>query len=113
MRQETKMKHALQKPVDGKPKKRASINPESAGQKQLQDFVTANTKRFFEILEVPCTFLEKDAEEWNDDESYANARDIAYGLKEKLKIWAADHIMDVALGIRILILIFSKECKRK
>ncbi|CAI9721856.1 Hypothetical predicted protein [Octopus vulgaris] len=80
------MKHALQKPVDGKPSKRAPINPKSTGQKQLQDFVTANTKRFFEILEVPCTFLEKDAEEWNDDESYANARYIAYGLK----VWKTD-----------------------
>lgn len=75
------MKRALQKPVDSKPSKRASMNPESAGQKQLQDFVTANTKRFFETLGLPCTFLEKDAEEWNDDESYVNARDIVNGLK--------------------------------
>lgn len=75
------MKRTLQKPVDSKQSKRASINLKSAGQKQLQDFVTANTKRFFEILRLPCTFLETDAEEWNDDDSYVNARDVVYGLK--------------------------------
>lgn len=75
------MKRALQKPIDSKPRKRASINLASAGRKQPQDFVTANTNRFFEILGLPCTYHEKDAEKWNDDESCVNARDITYGLK--------------------------------
>lgn len=59
----TKMKNALQEQVNSKPSKRASINPESTGQKQLQDFVIANSKRFFETLDVACSFLEGDAEE--------------------------------------------------
>lgn len=76
-----KMRHAVLKSADPKPSKRPSINAEMVGERQLEDFVTTNTKHFFEILELPYTFLEKDAEKWDEEESYVNASDIVQGLR--------------------------------
>lgn len=44
-------------------------------EKELYHFVSSNTKRFFEIMNLPTSFLQKNVEFWSDDPEYKAAKD--------------------------------------
>ena len=42
----------------------------------LCDFATSRTKRFFDILGMPSSFLDSDPELWSENDDYAEMREI-------------------------------------
>jgi hypothetical protein len=62
-----KMRDALQNPSEPNHAKRTTIDTEVIEIRQLEDFVTTHTRRFFDILGLPCTFLEKSPKNWSQD----------------------------------------------
>jgi len=70
-----KMVLSLQKPAAEHPLKRANVDPPAVRAKQLEDFVTFSTCRFFNITGFSASFLDKDVEAWTDDENYKSTRD--------------------------------------
>jgi hypothetical protein len=65
-----KMQHALNKPSDSEPPKKALIEIDSIDKKNLEDFVTKNTKTFFETLGLSSSFLSKPVADWAQEESF-------------------------------------------
>jgi len=65
-----KMVLSLQKPAAEHPVKRAKLDPPAIRAKQLEDFVTSNTHRFFNITGFSASLLDKDVEAWTEDENY-------------------------------------------
>jgi hypothetical protein len=54
----------------------------SIDNKQLEDSVMVNALYFFEILELPSTFLtEIDTEQWEENEDYQKAKQCAQSLR--------------------------------
>jgi len=53
---------------------RAIVDLQNVNSKELQDFVTANTTRFFDITGLPCDFLSKDPSQWEEDATYTSVR---------------------------------------
>lgn len=50
--------------------KRINVDIENIGNKNLADFVTSNTKRFFSITGLSSDFLKKKVEDWIKDKEY-------------------------------------------
>jgi len=65
---------SLQKPAAEHPVMRAKLDPPAVRAKQLEDFVTSNTHRFFNITGFSASFLDKDVEVWTEDEDYKSIR---------------------------------------
>ena len=59
-----KMREALENPSEPNNIKRTTDDPAVFEQKQLDDFVSSDTKVFFFILRLLCSFLESYAENW-------------------------------------------------
>jgi len=56
------------------PVKRAKLDPPAVRAKQLEDFVTSNTHRFFNVTGFSASFLDKDVEAWTEDEDFKSIR---------------------------------------
>lgn len=54
--------------------KRITIDEALIQTKQIEDFVSSNTNRFFEITEISSDFLNTDPENWEDNDSYISAK---------------------------------------
>ena len=72
---------ALVKSSDPDPPKKAQIDIKTVENKELEDFVTTNTKTFFSILGLSSAFLSKPVEEWPHDKSYCIARNVVKQTK--------------------------------
>ena len=70
-----KMVLALQKPATEHSLKTANVDPPDVRAKQLEDFVTSSTRRFFSITGFSASFLDKDVEAWTEDEDCKSTRD--------------------------------------
>ena len=76
-----KIRMALEKPSESNNIKKSTLNIAVIEQKQLDDFVTSHTKVFFEILELPSSFLESNAENWQLNEDYLKACKMVMSVK--------------------------------
>jgi len=61
---------------------RVELKREDIQTSKLTDFVTGNTRKFFQRFEISQNFLVKDPQEWNADEDYSKAK----GFLSKLKV---------------------------
>lgn len=68
------MVSALQRPGTEHPLKRIILDPALVSCKNLQDFVTESSRRFFTITGLPSTFLDKDVQFWSADEQYQSVK---------------------------------------
>ena len=59
-----RMVAALQKSGTERPLRKITLNPALIGFKQLEDFVTNNTLRFFTITGISADFLKRDVDSW-------------------------------------------------
>lgn len=77
------MIQALERTGSAQIENRITINLKLIPQQQIYDFITENTKKFFDILfdnsivSVLTDFLDLDPSEWYTDESYQKAEEIA------------------------------------
>jgi len=69
-----KMVNSLKKPGIENPPKRATVDLQTVESKELEDFVSANTTRFFELTRLPFDFLSKDPSQWEQDDTYKSVR---------------------------------------
>ena len=76
-----KMRMALENPSEPNNIKKSTLDIAVIEQKQLDDFVTSHTKVFFEILDLPSSFLESNAENWQLNEEYLKARKMVMNVK--------------------------------
>lgn len=77
-----KMVEALKKEgVEFCPKRIVVVDVENIRDKNLEDFVTSNTKRFFSITGMSSDFLKKKVEDWINDKEYINSKEIVTKLK--------------------------------
>jgi len=62
---------SLQKPAEEHTcrLKRANVDPLAVRAKQLEDFVTSSTRRFFNITAFSAGFIDKDVEVWTEDKT--------------------------------------------
>lgn len=63
------------------PMKRISLDPDIVLRKNLEDFVTKNTRRFFDILGISSQFLNKDVDHWNEDEDFKKSKEIVQSMR--------------------------------
>ena len=77
----TKMVRALDVSGELNPQKRTKVDIQLIQTKQLEDFVSSSTRRFFEITDLPSCFLDNDVETWNDDDEYKSAKSTVLGMK--------------------------------
>ena len=68
-----KMREALENPSEPNNIKWTTVHPSVIEQKQLDDFVSSHTKFFFEILGLPSSFLESNAENSELKDEYLKA----------------------------------------
>lgn len=61
--------------------KRKSLDVKHFKQKNIEDFVTSNSLRFFQILGISSEFLNKDVETWNTDADFEAARKIVHSIR--------------------------------
>lgn len=61
--------------------KRINVDIENIGNKNLEDFVTSNTKRFFSITGLSSDFLKKKVEDWIRDKEYIQSKEIVKKFK--------------------------------
>lgn len=61
--------------------KRLSLNVNHILEKNIEDFVSSNTLRFFDITGISSEFLKKEVEIWEDDESYKASKDIVRSIR--------------------------------
>lgn len=61
--------------------KRINVDIENIGNKNLEDFVTSNTKRFFSITGLSSDFLKKKVEDWIKDKEYIQSKEIVTKCK--------------------------------
>src|SRR6218665_383072 len=77
-----KMVKALGNPGSNEPPKRIQLQVHRIESKQLEDFVTENTLKLFEILELPSKFLtETDIEQWEENKHFQKAKHCAQSLR--------------------------------
>ena len=77
-----KMVKDLGNPESNEPPKRIQLQVSRIESNQLEDFVTENTLKFFEILELPSKFLtETDIEQWEENENFQKAKQCAQSLR--------------------------------
>jgi hypothetical protein len=77
----TKMIASLEKAAPADSPKRIILDQKLIPEKQLHDFVTANTKTFFTSLGISQAFLEKDPSLWESDEAFVSAKCRVSSLK--------------------------------
>ena len=76
------MVKTLGNPGSNEPPKHIESQVSRIESKQLEDFVTQNTLKFFEILELPSKFLtETDIEQWEENEHFQKAKQCAQSLR--------------------------------
>lgn len=61
--------------------KRSSLDVNHILEKNIEDFVSSNTLRFFDINGISSKFLKKEVEIWEDDESYKASKDIVCSMR--------------------------------
>lgn len=66
---------ALDKTGIEHPLKRITLKHALISSKQLEDFVTENTRRFFSMASIPARFLQQDVDTWPKDENYKLVKD--------------------------------------
>lgn len=76
-----KMVEALKKEGADFCPKRINVDIENIGNKNLEDFVTSNTKRFFSITGLSSDFLKKKVEDWIKDKEYIQSKEIVTKFK--------------------------------
>ena len=68
------MVNALRVPGTEHPLKRIVVDPTLVSIKNLQDFVTESSRRFFTITGLPSTFIDKDVALWSADADYQSVK---------------------------------------
>mgnify|MGYP006352973215 FL=1 len=63
------------------PLKRITLDPAVISSKQLQDFVTENTQRFFTITGISSAFLQTDVESWKTNDDYNTAQTTVISIR--------------------------------
>ena len=72
---------AMEDPAPERPAKRPRVKSTTfLNTGGLEQFCTVNTKRLFQLLGLPLTFLSKDPSQWDEDESFKQALHIVKGL---------------------------------
>lgn len=72
---------AMQEVAPDEPPKRPRVESHAfLGNKGLERFCTVNSKRLFQLLKLPETFLSKDPSDWHDDPSFQEALGVVKGL---------------------------------
>lgn len=66
---------------NGHPLKRITLDPAVICSKQLQDFVTENTMRFFTITGISSAFLQTDVDAWKTNDDYKTAQTTASSIR--------------------------------
>ncbi|GLV37430.1 hypothetical protein CBL_10604 [Carabus blaptoides fortunei] len=66
------------------PQKRTKVDVQLIQTRQLEDFVSSSTRRFFEITGLPSSFLDNDVETWNDDDEYKSAKSACLEIAESM-----------------------------
>lgn len=61
--------------------KRIIIDLSHIHEKNIEDFVSSNTLRFFRILGISSAFLQKDPLLWEEDEEYTTSREIVRSMR--------------------------------
>ncbi|CAH2101754.1 unnamed protein product [Euphydryas editha] len=61
--------------------KRITMDQSHIEEKNIEDFVTSNTLRFFRILGIPSAFLQKEPRVWEEDEDYKASREIVRSMR--------------------------------
>ena len=75
------MLSAMEEEAPEHPPKRPTIKSDSfLGNRGLEQFCTSNSKKLFQLLRLPETFLAKDPSEWEEDESYQQGMETLKGL---------------------------------
>jgi len=68
-------------PGEINPLKRTKVDAQLIHTKELEDFVSSNTRRFFDITGIPSSFLDNDVEIWSSDDAYNSAKTTVLGMK--------------------------------
>ena len=72
---------AMETEVDDEPEKRVTdVDLQSIGTKELCNFVTKNTRNFFDILDLRRDFLNEEPNTWANNATYIAAEEIAKSL---------------------------------
>ncbi|GBP21286.1 hypothetical protein EVAR_11681_1 [Eumeta japonica] len=61
--------------------KRITLDISHIEEKSIENFVNSNTLRFFTILGIPSTFLQKEPRLWEEDEDYKASREIVRSMR--------------------------------
>ncbi|XP_063547373.1 uncharacterized protein LOC134754858 [Cydia strobilella] len=61
--------------------KRISLDAKHIMEKDIEDFVTSNSLRFFQILGISSRFFNKDVENWEGDEDFKAAKKIVQSMR--------------------------------
>nr|XP_047146815.1 uncharacterized protein LOC124819345 [Hydra vulgaris] len=69
-----KMVKALDNPGVQEPAKRISLLDQDIGEKEIPDFVTTNTKKFFSALNISTSFFDEDPAIWRDLPAFTEAQ---------------------------------------
>jgi len=72
---------SLSREAPDNPPKRITVDAAQIQNKQLHDFVTKNTKKFFQILSITDSFLQTDPEAWEINPDYLMADETVQNLR--------------------------------
>lgn len=72
---------ALHKSGSEHPLKRITLDPTLISSRHLEDFVTSNTLRFFNITGISAKFLDQDVDSWPEDDDYKMAMATAGSMR--------------------------------
>lgn len=81
METKQKMVSALNKEGLNFSPKRLTLDANHIREKNIDDFVSSNTLRFFNILGISSAFLKKEVYLWEEDEDYKAARKIVHSMR--------------------------------
>lgn len=77
-----KMVSAIRNTIgDDDPPKRIALDPSQVQSKALEDFVTSNTLRFFQIMDLPHSFLDIDVDNWSTNDDYTSCKRAVVNLR--------------------------------
>lgn len=79
--EEKKMVKALQNEGLEYCPKRIALESDSITNKNLENFITSNTYRLFQITGMSPDFLKNDVENWDNDENYKRNKAIVYSMR--------------------------------
>jgi len=66
---------------ESEPLKRIKVASRLVKESELQDFVTQNTKQFFNKLGISANFLDHDPETWSNREDFTKGREIVNNIR--------------------------------